>query len=527
LKDTDTNGTDDAGGESGPTVYNQYGYDDIDRLTTVAYHNSDTEGFVMDDLGNRTGNQTLRGEGTVHFAVDTLTNRYTAVAGNPLAYDDAGNLTQDKDGYRYVYDCENRITRIFKLDGQTEVDVAFYAYDAFGRRICKTSYDSVPSVATLYYYSDNWQVLAEYDGSGGVQAYYVFGNYIDEVLLMHRDTADHYYLHDHLYSPVALLDDDGDVLERCEYDAYGSVQILTSNFSPLTSSQYGNPYAFTGRELDTLDAGNCTLMHYRHRAYNPEIGRFMQQDPHGINPAGGKEAISFNPIEQYADGCGLMAYVTSNPINRIDPYGLMSHYGKYIPRGSIGACVGQYQESNRARSDVTIDFKPDRNIGQYCDEIGFIQIEKLHALKKFPYRDEYNDWMIDDKIPYSNSRHWHKGDRIPFAEMSDTPGWDRVSFLRYLVQDFETCAVCLKGCEKGAYYGCATWGHSFTRFEKRNQYGEKDMMFSRYAFEEVLTGWLNVPSTPSAAKIDWRIPLPPTRTFHSIVDKELIKYIGL
>ena len=38
---------------------------------------------------------------------------------------------------------------------------------------------------------------------------------------MNDGTDDYYYLHDHLYSPVALLDDTGAVVERCEYDAYG------------------------------------------------------------------------------------------------------------------------------------------------------------------------------------------------------------------------------------------------------------------------------------------------------------------
>jgi hypothetical protein len=86
---------------------------------------------------------------------------------------------------------------------------------------------------------------------------FVFGNYIDEVLVMHDGAGDLYYAHDHLSSPVALLDDAGAVVERYEYDAYGSVQILTSAFYPLASSQYGNPYTFTGRELDTMD--NNTL----------------------------------------------------------------------------------------------------------------------------------------------------------------------------------------------------------------------------------------------------------------------------
>jgi hypothetical protein len=59
--------------------YIDYTYDSIDRLTATTYHNSDTEGFVMDELSNRDSSQTLRQDGTVHFAVDPHTNRYTAI----------------------------------------------------------------------------------------------------------------------------------------------------------------------------------------------------------------------------------------------------------------------------------------------------------------------------------------------------------------------------------------------------------------------------------------------------------------
>ena len=68
-----------------------------------------------------------------------------------------------------------------KLDGETEVDVALFAYDALGRRIEKT--DSIASQTTYYYYNDQWQVLAEYNGSSFGNLY-VYGNYIDETLRM-------------------------------------------------------------------------------------------------------------------------------------------------------------------------------------------------------------------------------------------------------------------------------------------------------------------------------------------------------
>ncbi len=264
---------------------NSFGYDALDRLTNVQYlsDNQDIEDFsAMDNLGNRTGTITQR-DGVRNYTTDSLTNRYTAINSptQNLFYDLAGNLIEDHDGYRYVYDYENRIIRIYKLNGQTEIDVAFYAYDALGRRIGK--YDAIASEMAIYYYNDQWQVAAVYDRpdvAGVCMRWFVFGNYIDEVLLMNDGTDDYYYLHDHLYSPVALLDDTGAVVERYEYDAYGEVQVLSSEFLVLSSSQNGNPYAFTGRELDTLDA-ETGLYDYCFRMYSPALSRFCQTDPLG------------------------------------------------------------------------------------------------------------------------------------------------------------------------------------------------------------------------------------------------------
>ncbi len=76
-------------------------------MTDVAYHDSSTELFVMDALGNRTGNQTLRDDGAVNFTVDSATNRYTAIGGNSISHDDV-----DKDGCQNTYDYENRVVKI-------------------------------------------------------------------------------------------------------------------------------------------------------------------------------------------------------------------------------------------------------------------------------------------------------------------------------------------------------------------------------------------------------------------------------
>ena len=86
-----------------------------------------------------------------------------------------------------------------------------------GRRIRKI--DSIAGQTTLYYYGCGWQVLAEYDGSNNFLRRFVYGNYVDEPLIINTGGNDYYYAQDHLYSAPALLNSLGGVVERYEYDA--------------------------------------------------------------------------------------------------------------------------------------------------------------------------------------------------------------------------------------------------------------------------------------------------------------------
>ncbi|KPK72483.1 MAG: hypothetical protein AMJ79_15710, partial [Phycisphaerae bacterium SM23_30] len=170
---------------------NDYTYDNLDRLTDIDYHDGTDEGFACDKLGNRSGEQNLR-EGMENYSVDSATNRYNN-AGEDIVrqYDETGNMTGDPN---YAY--ENRLIKITK----GESDIAEYTYDALGRRIQVC--DMVADNKTNYYYNDNWQVLKETDAEGYPLRSYIYGNYIDEVLVMidPNVSEDFYYAHDHLYS---------------------------------------------------------------------------------------------------------------------------------------------------------------------------------------------------------------------------------------------------------------------------------------------------------------------------------------
>jgi len=166
----------------------------------------------------------------------------------------------------------------------------------------------------------------------------MYGNYIDEPIMIISGGI-YFYVQDHLYSTAALVDAGGNVAERYEYDAYGQVHILDSNFADDADgvSDCGNPYMFTGRRVDFLDGGKLTLQINRHRYYDYYTGRWLTQDPLG-----------------YVDGMNLYEYACSNPLMFRDAQGLSADdedffdfnlFWSYVelfvsglPSGKCGSC---------------------------------------------------------------------------------------------------------------------------------------------------------------------------------------------
>ncbi len=291
-----------------------YSYDNSYQLTQL------DEGFVQNgqmvvplsqsqysyDLARNRVSANMNGVVTNYVA--NSVNAYTSITTggntvNPI-YDANGNLLY-AGGQVYQYDFENRL---LNLDfGNT----AWYAYDPLGRRLGKL----VAGQVTLYYYAGN-RIIEERDGGNVLQASYVYGLGIDDVLQMQRGGNDYYYHRNSLGSVVAVTDVLGTVVERYEYDGYGNTTIYDNTFTPLANSAIGNPYMFTGRRLDP-ESG---LYFYRARSYDPVHGRFLQRDPIG-----------------FIDGMNLSAYVLNNPINYVDPSG---YWLSTLAGAIVGAVVG-------------------------------------------------------------------------------------------------------------------------------------------------------------------------------------------
>ena len=151
------------------------------------------------------------------------------------------------------------------------------------------------------------------------------------------------FLADHLGSTVALADASGTITSSTTYDSFGNAAPKQATGSAASGQATGSAasgkaagsaasgagkaapniatsYRYTGREYDA-DTG---LYYYRSRWYDPEVGRFISEDPIGF--AGGD--------------INLYGYVANNPLSFTDPS------GNY-------ACGGQ--DKRRAKFDEAVE----------------------------------------------------------------------------------------------------------------------------------------------------------------------------
>jgi RHS repeat-associated protein len=252
-----------------------------------------------------------------------LTNTNTAT----FTYDSNGNVSAKTDAAgttQYSWDFENRLKQVTLPNGRTVA----YKYDALGRRVQRT-----PSVgiSTNFVY-DGSDVIKDLNSDGSTVDY-VDGPGIDNKLRLtdSRLSGPLYFLQDHLGSTTALANSLGAVVSQKSYDSFG-------NQSPgVTLTRYG----YTGREFDS-DTG---LYYYRARWYDPKLGRFISEDPIGLN-----------------GGLNMYTYAKSNPQNMRDPWGLYNEDVHYYLTYFIArkfSCLNPDEARLIADADQSTDENPD------------------------------------------------------------------------------------------------------------------------------------------------------------------------
>jgi len=260
-----------------------YEYDDLYQLVAATQDASTVESYTYDEVGNR-----LSSIGISPYVYNS-SNELTSKPGSTYIYDNNGNLLSKDDASgttSYAWDPENRLTSV-TLSGSGET--VSFQYDPFGRRIYKSS----PLGTTIFVY-DGANVIEEVSAYGSLVALYTQALGIDEPLALLRDDTMTYYLADGLGSVTSLTDAKGNLASTYQYDSFGNLTASTGSIS--------NPFLYTGREFDA----ETGLYFYRARYYDPSIGRFISEDP--IRFRGG---INFYP------------YVQNNPVNFVDPKGLV------------------------------------------------------------------------------------------------------------------------------------------------------------------------------------------------------------
>ncbi len=270
-----------------------FGYDSANRLVRADYPQFSEE-YRYDRAGNRMsrnrtgkGNAERREETYSYDACNRLTVHDITGFRNDgtqenirrlYTYDMQGNMLSDGDR-QYSYDVRNRLAEVRTADGSWQKN----HYDGEGLR---AELEENGRLVRFIYDGDK----AVLEGTDENTIRHIRGY---ELVSSDSEAAKTYYHYasDELGSITHVTDEDGNVLNRYEYDAFG-------NFT-LKEETVENRFGFAGEQYDPA----ANLYYLRARFYNPVIGRFIQEDTY------------------YGDGLNLYTYCHNNPVGYIDPSG--------------------------------------------------------------------------------------------------------------------------------------------------------------------------------------------------------------
>jgi RHS repeat-associated protein len=262
--------------------------------------------ILLDHLDNITRiDETQNGETTqitTEIPLDSdysKLNQYLRFDNWGLEYDKNGNLTQ-KGTQKMYHDYRNRMVR--STEGTTSTTEN--KYDALGRRLQKLVTTDSQTKTENYYYAGH-QLVEVRDSSDQVKRQFIYGNGIDEVIMMdvyNGSIITPYYFHTNaIGSTTAVTDANGQVVERYKYGLFGMPTFMDAAGNVIPKSDIGNNILFQGREYEP----ETNFYYFRARHLDPIMGRFLQTDPMG-----------------YQDSLNLYQAFNMNPVNFVDPFGL-------------------------------------------------------------------------------------------------------------------------------------------------------------------------------------------------------------
>jgi RHS repeat-associated protein len=283
----------------------KYEYDAANRLVRVVRDNEVTE-YRYDAVGNRTS---VAANGELVKYETGKDNRLLKASKKTFAYDADGNVisrtTESGETYAYEYDVANRLVGVKGPAG-----IVTYSYAPNGARVGRAEAGQEPTRFVF----DQEDVIAELQGDT-TTAEYTHGPGIDEPLAMQRGDQSAFFHADALGSIRKLSGDQANDIAKYDYGPFGTLT--------FSENAIANPYKYTARRWDAA----ADAYFYRARFMQPELGRFLSQDPLGLLP-----------------GPNRYIYANNNPVLFIDPSGALFGIDDAIAAGigAIGGIAGTF-----------------------------------------------------------------------------------------------------------------------------------------------------------------------------------------
>ena len=270
-------------------------YDNLNRLTEADVVGAGTVTFTYDDLGNIT-NKSDVGNYT-YGAGNAGPHAVTSAGGNTYTYDDNGNQISG-DGKTLTWSSYNKPTQIQKGSSQSN-----FTYGPDRARYLQVTTESSTTTTTTYIGGLYEKVETS---STTEEKHFIRAGSQTIAIFTDRSSgtdATEYLHRDHLGSIDTITDENGAIVEKLSFDAFGKRRLSNwSNGLPTIISN--NTRGFTGHEM--LDA--VGLIHMNGRVYDPLLGRFMSADPTLQYPS---------DMQNY----NRYSYVHNNPLSLTDPSG--------------------------------------------------------------------------------------------------------------------------------------------------------------------------------------------------------------
>ncbi len=430
-----------------PFVQN-YNYDSLNRLASATEANNSTQTWTQSFGYDRFGNRNITaGTGATSLTFNPANNRITTTG---YTYDASGNTTTDPLLRTFVYDGENKQTSVSNSGG----DIGLYSYDGDGKRIKKIDatggtlflYDAAGRLVEEVFNAAPVCVEGEKDCTvpGPVTTSYVYAG--SRLLSTETLSGTMYLTADQLGSPRINTDGSGNVAARHDYLPFG--EEITSALTAQRSGYFSDSHRkkFTGYERD-VETG---LDFAEARMHNFSLGRFSSPDL-----LGGDSSIP-QSLNRYS-------YVVNNPINFIDPSGLIwltrdSKSYEWVDDTFYNSKEGQekYKGWNVGNGDVALitmlrgsyaNGKYDHLIGKYASHNKDGSLSEARD-PNLDFVDEVEVLVFDSTFPQMSLGSWfgHVAYNINGEAWSwELHGWaggdNRPTIERYMSQNTHRSAT--------------------------------------------------------------------------------------